>query len=126
MAAAEVVGIVYYSALRDRVPCETVRLTLGVIAREERRHLDFQAEWFAQAITRTPRAARSFQAASIALRFGLILGAATVAVLFDHRAVLARLGVRPMDYVRACLHTIGERRHFFYRVWDRSLLKSPA
>ena len=126
MAAAEVVGIVYYSALRDRVPCEAVRLTLGVIACEERRHLDFQAEWFAQAIAKAPRAARSFQALGIALRFGLILSAAVVSVLVDHRAVLAGLGVRPLDYVRDCFRVIGERRHFFYRAAARTLLKSPA
>jgi len=43
MAAAEVVGIVYYTLLRERVACSTVERTLALIAREETRHLNFQA-----------------------------------------------------------------------------------
>lgn len=114
MAAAEVVGIVYYSALRDRVPCATVRAMLTVIAREERRHLDFQAEWFARALASTPRLWRPIQALSIALRFGLIASAAVVSLLVDHRRLLAALGVRRLDYVRACVGTVRERQHFFF------------
>ena len=113
MAAVEVVGIVYYSALRDRVPCPTVRHALGILAREEGRHLDFQAAWFQRALERTPRAWRPFQAAGIALRFGLILCAAIVSVLVDHRRVLRGLDVRGLDYVRGCVRTLGERRAFF-------------
>jgi len=128
MAAAEVVGIVYYSALRDRVPCATVCDTLTAIAREEKRHLDFQAEWFARAIARTPRLWRPFQVVSMVLRFGLILSAAVLSVLVDHRQVLSALGVRRLDYLRACLRTVGERRHFFYGAARnaRSLFNSPA
>jgi hypothetical protein len=128
MAAAEVVGIVYYSALRDRVPCATVSDTLAVIACEEKRHLDFQAEWFARAIARAPRLWRPVQAASIGLRFGLILCAAVLSVLVDHRQVLSALGVRRLDYVRGCLRTVGKRRHFFYGPARnaRSLLNNPA
>ncbi len=114
MAAAEVVGIVYYAALRDRVPCATLQRTLGVIAQEEERHLDFQAEWFARAIARAPRLLRPLCALGIALRFGLILSAAVLSVLVDHRQVLAALQVRRVEYVRACARTLRERWHFFY------------
>ncbi len=114
MAAAEVVGIVYYSALCDRVPCATVQRTLSVIAREEKRHLDFQAEWFACAISRAPRLLRPLCALGIALRFGLILSAAVLAVLVDQRKVLAALRVRRVEYVRACARAVSERAHFFY------------
>jgi hypothetical protein len=115
MAAAEVVGIVYYSALRDRVPCATMARTMDVIAREEKRHLDFQAEWFARAISGAPRLLKPVCALSIALRFGLILSAAVLSVLIDHRKVLSALQVRRLDYVRGCLRTLSERAHFFYR-----------
>ncbi len=64
MAAAEVVGIVYYSALCDRVPCATVQRTLSVIAREEKRHLDFSSR--VVCLRHLPRAA----AASAAVRPG--------------------------------------------------------
>jgi hypothetical protein len=114
MAAAEVVGIVYYSALRDRVPCATVARAMGVIAHEEKRHLDFQAAWFARAISRAPRLLRPACALSIALRFGLILSAAVLSVLVDHRTLLGALRVRPLDYVRGCLRTLSDRAHFFY------------
>jgi hypothetical protein len=114
MAAAEVVGIVYYSALRTSVNCVTVKATLSTIAREEERHLDFQACWFAGAIRRTRRLWRPAQALGIALRFALILSAAVVAVLVDHRQLLSALGVRRLDYVRACLRELADRRHFFY------------
>lgn len=113
MAAAEVVGIAYYSALRDRVPCATVRASLSVIAREEKRHLDFQADWFARAVARTPRAWRPLVAAGIALRFGLILSAAVLSVLIDHRRALRALGVHPSVYLKACWRELDERRHFF-------------
>jgi len=113
MAAAEVVGIAYYSALRDRVPCATVRATLSVIAREEQRHLDFQADWFARAVARTPRLWRPAAAAGIALRFGLILSAAVLSVLVDHRRALRALGVRPSTYLKACWLELEERRRFF-------------
>jgi hypothetical protein len=126
MAAAEVVGIVYYSALRDRVPCAALRRTLGLIAREETRHLDFQAAWFARAISRAPRIWRPLHAASIALRFGLILCAAVLSVLIDHRRALRVLDVRGIDYVRSCVRTLTERRHFFQRGAARALLKIPA
>jgi len=128
MAAAEVVGIVYYSALRDRVPCVIVCDTLTVIAREEKRHLDFQAEWFARAIARTPRPWRALLLASVGLRFGLIVSAAVLSLLVDHRRVLSALGVGRLDYVRACLRTVGERRHFFYGPARRarSIFNIPA
>jgi hypothetical protein len=113
MAAAEVVGIAYYSALRDRVPCATVRASLSVIAREEKRHLDFQADWFARAIARTPGLWRPAVAAGIALRFGLILSAAVLSVLIDHRRALRALGVRPTAYLKACWLELDQRRRFF-------------
>jgi hypothetical protein len=114
MAAAEVVGIAYYSALHDRVPCEVVQTTLGLIAQEEKRHLDFQAEWFARAIERAPWFARPFQVVGIALRFGLILSAAVLSVLLDHGRVLAGFGIRRLVYVRACARAVSERSRFFY------------
>ncbi|HEY4103083.1 MAG TPA: ferritin-like domain-containing protein [Polyangiaceae bacterium] len=113
MAAAEVVGITYYGALRDRVSCPVLSQTLAVIAREEKRHLDFQAEWFARAIARTKAPLRVFQATTIAFRFGLILCAAVLSVLVDHRRVLAGLGVRPVAYIRACVVELVARRRFF-------------
>jgi hypothetical protein len=114
MAAAEVVGIVYYSALQARVPCSTVQSTLARIAREEEQHLDFQAAFFARAISLTPRLLRSGQILGTALRFALILSAAVLSVLVDHGQVLSALGVRRRDYVRGCLRALSERRRFFY------------
>ncbi|HEX3772901.1 MAG TPA: ferritin-like domain-containing protein [Polyangiaceae bacterium] len=113
MAAAEVVGITYYGVLRDRVSCPVLSRALDVIAREEKKHLDFQANWFARAIARTPAPLRVFQATGVAFRFGLILCAAVLCVLVDHRRVLAVLGVRPVAYIRACAAELVARRHFF-------------
>jgi hypothetical protein len=113
MAAAEVVGIVYYGALRDRSGCPVLRETLAVIAREEKRHLDFQADWFARAIACAPPVLRPLVALGVAARFALILSAALVSVLVDHRRVLGALGVRPLTYIRACRVELAARGCFF-------------
>jgi len=113
MAVAEVVGIVYYGALRDAVPCAVTGRVLGVIAREEKRHLDFQAEWFARAVARASLGWRPILVGWIALRFGAVLCAATLSVLLDHGKLLGMLGIRPGAYMRACYAEISARRRFF-------------
>ena len=113
MGVAEVVGIVYYGAVRDAVPCAVTRRVLDVIAREEKRHLDFQAEWCARVIARAPVLWRPFLIGWIALRFGAILLAAVLSVLSDHRRVLGALGVPPSTYIRGCFAELALRRRFF-------------
>lgn len=113
MAVAEVVGIVYYAALRDRVGCAVTRRVLGVIAREEKRHLDFQAEWCARIVACAPVWWRPFLVCWIALRFGAILLAAVLSVLLDHGRVLRALGVGPLAYMRGCYVELAARQRFF-------------
>src|SRR5579859_6889059 len=46
LAVAEVIGIAYYRALADGLGSPALASSLGRIAEEESRHLDFQAEFF--------------------------------------------------------------------------------
>jgi len=126
MAAAEVVGIAYYGAVRDAVACAVTQRVLGVIAREEKRHLDFQAEWFARAIARAPLLWRPILVGWIALRFGVILFAAVLSVTLDHGRVLRAAGVGPWAYMRACYAEIAARRRFFGSTGSSELPTFPA
>jgi len=122
MAAAEVVGIVYYTLLRERVACSTVERTLALIAREETRHLNFQAEWFAGAVAHAWWPLRPLLAFGIVLRFSVISCAAVLFLLADHRHLLARLKVTPLDFVRLSAREVSRRfpllqeRHHAVRV----------
>jgi hypothetical protein len=103
MAVAEVVGIVFYGLIRDRAGSASLARVLDVIARDENRHLDFQRDWFARALRDVRPELRVPYGIWLACQFTLILGAAVVTVLVDHRRLFRSFGVAPLAFARACL-----------------------
>lgn len=99
LAIAEVVGIVYYRALAAGVGSPALAASLQRIANEEARHLDFQAEFFDQAIRCRPAWFRPTYRLLLRALMSAIFGAALVVLLLDHRRVLCLLGVKPLAVV---------------------------
>lgn len=99
LTAAEIVGIVFYDLLAERVPCPELCAVVARISREERFHLAYQRDYFAR--FGWPRVT---DAAVQAVTFASI-----AAFAVDQRALLAALGVGPRDLlarVRAVLETV--------------------
>ena len=83
LAAAEIVGIVFYELLADHVPCPPLCAVVRRIAKEEYRHLHYQQAYFAS--LGWPLGAHlALEAATLA---------ATAAFVWDQRALLHALGV---------------------------------
>jgi hypothetical protein len=104
ITAAEVVGLVYYGLLAERVPA--VAPLVRAIARDEDRHLSFQAEYFG----------RAFAGGSIVDVIRLAVGAAgfvaitTAGVgvfLLDHGPLLRRLRVSRLEVARRAAHQVS-------------------
>lgn len=110
LAIAEVVGIVYYRALASGVGSAALAGSLGRIANEESRHLDFQAAFFDHAVERRPRALRGIYRFLLRGLMLAIFTAALLVLLLDHGAVLRRAGARPAQLVRACWQELASRR----------------
>jgi hypothetical protein len=101
LAAAEIVGIVFYELLAERVPCPPLCAVVQRIAKEEHRHLHYQHAYFDS--LGWPGGAR------VALRSATL--AATAAFVWDQRALLRVLGV--------------SRREVFQRAKDLCVAASP-
>lgn len=102
LTAAEVVGIVYYDLLAERVPSPALRRVVRVIVAEERAHVVFQRDFFASQVDGIGGGRSVGRLARGAL--GLALSAAVTAALAvfvaDERALLRALGVSPLDVAR--------------------------
>ena len=101
IAVAEIVGLAYYQLLAERVPA-LADLALA-LARDEREHLAFQAEYFARVVERGgsdpwPRA----RAATIALGYAAITSCATATLALDHGPLLRALRVTRTDLALRC------------------------
>jgi hypothetical protein len=107
LTAAEVIGMVFYGMIVDHVREPTIAKTLGVLAREEVQHLEFQRQWFRRVVALSPRPLQPLHAAALALQFAAILTASLAAATWAHRPLLRALRVPawnvPLRAVRALL-----------------------
>lgn len=87
LLAAEVVGICYYQLLAGGLPDSELKSVLREIAADEKAHLRFHCD-FLQTQMRTGTHRRGF-----VLAWRVLMLAAALVVLFDHRAALRDLGI---------------------------------
>lgn len=87
LLAAEVVGICYYQLLSRSLPAGEVRAILGEITRDEKAHLRFHCE-FLQSQVRN-----RLQRALFVGAWRLLMLAAALVVMADHRVALRDLGI---------------------------------
>jgi hypothetical protein len=95
LTAAEVVGIVFYDLLAERVPNAGLSAVVARISHEERAHLLFQRDAFA-AWARggvAPRAHEAFVTVALAAATAAAIGVFAI----DQRALLSELGVGPRE-----------------------------
>jgi hypothetical protein len=108
IAAAEVVGLVYYRTLEE---IEEIAEVVGAIADDEQAHLSFQAEYFARVVLRGPTWSAPLRALTVTLGFVVVVTCATVVVSFGHQDLFRALGVSPGRFAGRCarqaLHAIG-------------------
>ncbi len=95
LTAAEVVGIVFYDLLAERVPSPELAAVVANISREERAHLLFQRDAFAS-WARSGAAPGAHQAL-VEVGLTAATGAAVAVFAVDQRVLLAALGVGPAD-----------------------------
>ena len=94
LLAAEVVGICYYDLLASRIPAGNLSRVLGEIVEDEKAHLEFHCAFLRTQVTSIGRR----WLFTVAWR--LLMAAASIAVLLDHRHALSDLGIDAAD-VRA-------------------------
>jgi len=111
IGAAEVVGVVYYRLLAERVP--PLAEMANAIARDEERHLEFQAEYFARVLRRSSASGNAVAAAG----FAGIVSCAVATFVVDHAPLLAELGVARAEIARRCteiawrsVHSCAQKR----------------
>lgn len=100
----EMIAKSYFAALRDGTKDEVLRAVFAQIAQDEEGHLAFHVEYLRGAF-----AGMSFLdriAAQVIWRF--LFRATCVAVMFDHRSVLANVRVRPREFWRSCGQVFDE------------------
>jgi hypothetical protein len=96
IAAAEVVGVTYYGMLRQHVP--PIAAMARAIARDERRHLEMQATYFARVAQLASLPRRTLGEAA----FLAIVACAVGTLVTDHAPLLRALGVRRRAIAVAC------------------------
>lgn len=119
LCAAEVVGAVFYELVAERVASPPVAAVAERIALDEAAHLDFQAAFFAEVLTRTAPELRAAYGALLAATFVAILTAACGAVAVDQRQLFAVIGVTPRELARRCRAQVARR-------WPVRSLAPPA
>jgi hypothetical protein len=100
IAAAEVVGLVYYRTLEEEI--EEIAEVVGTIADDEEAHLAFQAEYFGRVIARGPTSFAPVRALAVAAGFVVVVTCATGVVSFGHRELWRALGVSPVRFAARC------------------------
>jgi hypothetical protein len=99
IAAAEIVGLAYYGLLAERVP--PLAPVVRAIARDEKQHLAFQAEYFARLITRG-RGDAGVRGAVVGAGYGAIVSCAIATVVIDHAPLLDALRVPRAELAARC------------------------
>ncbi|MGO8999082.1 MAG: hypothetical protein ACLQVI_37620 [Polyangiaceae bacterium] len=105
IGAAEVVGVVYYGLLAERIP--PLAAMARTIARDEEKHLEFQAEYFAR-VLRGSGVAGVAGCALAAAGFATIVSCAVTTFAVDHAPLLAQLSVSRVEIARRCT-AVAER-----------------
>lgn len=126
LAMAEVIGIVYYRALASGVGSPALASSLELIAREESRHLDFQAAFFERLLELTPAALRGARRWLLRGLMGAILTAALLVLWLDHGSLLRRVGGEMGPLARAAWRELARRRFLARASLSRSAQASYA
>jgi hypothetical protein len=97
LTAAEVVGIVFYDLLAERIPCAELASVVATISSEERAHLALQRDTFEALAARAPAGAP--RAATALLATGLVAATVTSVAVFavEIRDLLSKLDVAPRE-----------------------------
>ncbi len=109
IAAAEVVGIVYYRLLAERVPARAIQVMAHEIAEDEAAHLDFQAAYVRAYLADARGGRRPWTAAVAGAFFGAALASAIVTVAIDQRRLLRALRIERLTFARRCLAEVRAR-----------------
>jgi hypothetical protein len=102
IAVAEVVGVVFYGAVRDRIPSRPVATVAGVIAADESAHLDFQADYFGRVLRAASPRRRTLLGAALAADFAAGLAGAVATVAIDHRPLLRAIDLSTGELALRC------------------------
>jgi len=102
LLAAEVVGICYYRLIASRLPDGNLKALLMDLVRDEETHLDFHCAFLRTQVA-GPRRRLVFRTA-----WRLLMRAAGLVVLVDHRSALADLGI-PVASVRYRWDSVSRR-----------------
>lgn len=94
----EMIAKRYFRALRDGIKDEVLRGVFGQIAQDEEGHLAFHVEYLRRAFAGMPFLDRI--GAQVIWRF--LFRATCLAVMLDHRDVLAAVGVERGEFWRSC------------------------
>lgn len=100
---AEVVGLVFYGLVRDRVPSRAIRDLAGALHDDERAHLDFLVALLRTMIATRASWARPMIAAQLAVTTAAALLGAVVTLSIDQRACLAVLGSGGVSFGASCM-----------------------
>jgi len=100
IAAAEVVGAVYYEMLSEGVPA--MRELAAVIAREEREHLGFQGAYFERVCVCGRPEARTLRVGMVLAGFAVIAACAVATFLVSHGGIVRELGVTRGEIAKRC------------------------
>jgi hypothetical protein len=104
LAVAEIVGLAYYELLAERVP--PVAGVARTLARDEREHLAFQAEFFARVIEGHAEGERGVmvrvRGGMIAAGYAAIVACAVATLALDHAPLLRELRVTPAELAARC------------------------
>lgn len=109
IAVAEVVGAAFYGLLAARVPSPVVAEVARAIDADERRHLDFQRDYFRRVLAVTAPAARPLVALGLGLWFVAGLAGAIGVVAVAHRGLLRALGVSQFGLAASCIDVCRRR-----------------
>jgi len=100
IAVAEIVGLAYYELLAEHVPA-FAGVTLA-LARDEREHLAFQAEYFARVIERGGGAMAHVKGGVVAAGYVAIVSCAVATLVVDHASLLRELHVTRTELAVRC------------------------
>jgi len=89
LLAAEVVGLCYYHLLSASLPACQVRTLLAQLVDDERAHLQFHCCFFSIQTQST------WRRAVFIVAWRMIMIAAAITVLLDHRPAIRDLGIKP-------------------------------
>jgi hypothetical protein len=106
---AEVVGLVFYGLVKDRVPSVAVAGLARALHDDESAHLDFLIALMKRMIDGRSGAVRVALGAQLFVTTGAVLAGALVTLALDQRATLAVLQSNGLSFAVACIGEIARR-----------------